>query len=201
MSPLHPSAPYRRGEVGAVRVPVVLPLVQVSVDETGLLEVALDRAPYAGDSSLTREDLGRLLNEITLELASPVKVEIHEPDGTVFTDIITPDQIKLGQINPAQSREGASGPQVAPVQALKATITTGPGGVTGEGFLPHEDVAVAVIVAHQSAESDGTAQLRLPPALLAAHAGAVVLLGRSSGMVALSSDPAPDGGPARGGVQ
>jgi len=47
-------------------------------------------------------------------------------------------------------------------------------------------IAICVVVARQVADQDGTAQLRLPPALLAAHPD-VVLIGRTSGgAVALS---------------
>jgi hypothetical protein len=62
-----------------------------------------------------------------------------------------------------------------------------PGEVGGAGFLPDEPVAVAVVVAHQVAGADGTARLRLPPALLADRPGVVFLLGRTSGTVAMNA--------------
>jgi hypothetical protein len=95
-------------------------------------------------------------------------VEVHEADGVTFTDIVTP-----------------SVPPARPLGRFKAA-TTSVGEVTGDGFTPNEDVAVAVVVAHQVANNDGTTRLRLPPALLAAHPGLVVLMGQTSGTVTVS---------------
>jgi hypothetical protein len=65
-------------------------------------------------------------------------------------------------------------------------VSLSPGEIGGGGFFPDEEVAVAVVVAHQVAGSDGTARLRLPPALLAERPGVVFLLGRTSGTVAVN---------------
>jgi hypothetical protein len=72
--------------------------------------------------------------------------------------------------------------------------TTTIGEVSGGGFLAGEEVAVAVVVAHQVASTDGTARLRLPPALLEAHPGLLVFMGRKSGTVMVSAGV--DGGAA-----
>jgi len=58
-------------------------------------------------------------------------------------------------------------------------------GISGDGFAAGEQVEVCVVVARQVAADDGSAQLRLPPALLASHPD-VVLVGRTSGAIALS---------------
>lgn len=168
MSMLHAAAPYRRDDRASLRVPVVMPLVEVKVSGDGRLDVLLEHEPYSADGALHRADLQRILGEIASDLDTPLRVEVHEADGTSFTDILTP--------SPAGSRRpGPQGP-----------ATTKVGEVAGSGFLPNEDVAVAVVVAHQVASDDGTARLRLPPALLAAHPGLVVLMGRTSGTVMLS---------------
>lgn len=177
MSLLHTSAPYRRAQTSQPRVPVVLPLVQVGIDEDGALEITVDHEPYHSERPLRRDGLRYLLDQITGDLASPVKVEIHEPDGSVFTDFITPEPQRDTQ----------------PHQALRTRVASRPGEVSGDGFLPHEEVAVAVIVAHQVASSKGTARLRLPPALLDGRPGAVVLLGQTSGAIATSSSSVTDG--------
>ena len=59
-------------------------------------------------------------------------------------------------------------------------------GGDGRRVLPAEDVAVAVVVAHHRADTNGVARLRLPSALLAQRPGLVVLLGQTSGTVAVS---------------
>ncbi|MBJ7353968.1 MAG: hypothetical protein JHC98_04010 [Thermoleophilaceae bacterium] len=168
MSMINAAAPYRRNDRQAVRVPVVMPLVEVEVDEKGFLNVTLDREPYSADGSLTREDLKRALDDIAADLGTAVRVEVLEADRSTFTDIVTPERRKLRMLKPA------------------CEAMTSIGEVAGEGFLPNEEVAVAVVVAHQVASTDGTARLRLPPALLEAHPGLVVFMGRKSGTVMVS---------------
>lgn len=172
MSFVGSGTPYRRDEP-RTRVPVVLPLVEVTVDDDGNLAVTLDHEPYSADGDLTRTDLRRVVQGIATDLDSAVRIEVHEADHTTFTDIITP---------PAQ----ASRPEPPPV-ARKAIASAF--GISGGGFDAGEQVDVCVIVAKQVADDDGSAQLRLPPALLADHPQ-VVLVGRNSGVVALSDGAA-----------
>ena len=106
------------------------------------------------------------------DLGTAVRVEVREEDKSTFTDIVTPERPKLRMIKPER----------------EATTTIGE--VAGGGFLPDEEVAVAVVVAHQVASDDGTARLRLPPALLEAHPGLVVFMGKRSGTVLVSGGAA-----------
>jgi hypothetical protein len=172
MSMISAAAPYRRDDRQAVRVPVVMPLVEVDVDKKGYLTVTLDREPYSADGSLTRDDLKRLLGDIAADLGTAVRVEVREADKSTFTDIVTPERPKLQMVKPMR----------------EATISIGE--VAGEGFMPNEEVAVAVVVAHQVASTDGTTRLRLPPALLEAHPGLVVFMGKRSGTVMVSGGAA-----------
>ncbi|GAB2761702.1 hypothetical protein GCM10027020_12480 [Nocardioides salsibiostraticola] len=168
MSLLHATTPYRRDERPSLRVPVVMPLVEVTVDERGYLDVLLDKEPYAAPGALRREDLEKALAHIAVDLGVPVRVEVHEADGVRFTDIVT-----------LSTSSARSSVQIGP-------RNTSIGDVSGNGFTPHEQVAVAVVVAHQVAGHDGTTRLRLPPALLEAHPGLVVLMGLTSGAVITS---------------
>lgn len=177
MSMINAAAPYRRDDRQAVRVPVVMPLVEVEVDEKGFLTVALDHEPYSAEGSLTRDDLQRVLDEIAADLGTAVRVEVHEANGNTFTDIVTSARPHLRMVSPVRE------------------TTTTIGDVAGGGFLPNEEVAVAVVVAHQFASTDGTARLRLPPALLEAHPGLVVFMGQRSGTV-VSASASADGGAA-----
>ena len=172
MSMINAAATYRREDRSTVRVPVVMPLVEVTVDEGGFLAVLLDREPYSADGALKRDDLKRLLDDIATDLETPVRVEVREADDSTFTDIVAPDRPKLRMIQPDER----------PATAI--------GEVAGSGFLPNEEVAVAVVVARQVAGTDGTARLRLPPALLEAHPGLVVLMGQTSGTVTVSGGAA-----------
>lgn len=172
MSMLNAAAPYRRDDRSTLRVPVVMPLVEVTVDKDGCLTVLLDREPYSANGALQRDDLKRVLNEIAADLGTPVRVEVHEADDSTFTDIITPHR-QVAVTAPTLERK-----------ALASAF-----GISSEGFTAGEQVEVCIVVARQIADEDGTAQLRLPPALLAHHPS-VVLVGRSSGAVALSKGAA-----------
>ena len=178
MSLLQAASPARRDQRTVRRVPVVMPLIEVTVDRAGCLDVLVEREPYATDGALQRGDLQRLVAGIADDLGTPVRVEVREADGTGFTDIVTPsgsDEL------PAGARKEPQVPQFA------GPLVTGV--VAGIGFTPDESVSVAVVVAHQAASSDGTARLRLPPALLTAHPGLVVLIGETSGTVIVSGAP------------
>jgi hypothetical protein len=170
MSMINAAAPYRRDDRQTMRVPVVMPLVKVCVDKNGYLTVALDREPYSADGSLTRDNLKTLLIDVATELGTPIRVEVREADGSTFTDIVMP------------RRQAAEPPGTR--TALASAF-----GISGEGFSAGEQVEVCVVVARQIATGHGTAQLRLPPALLADHPR-VVLVGRTSGVVALSEGAA-----------
>lgn len=160
MNRFRASSPSRGNAPGSRHVPVVLPLVEVDVDDTGMINVRLDREPYRSSEALYREDLSSALDAITIDLGTPARVEIREPDGSRFTDIVTP-------------------PQAVPESRSEVTPEFRPE-LFGGGFIPGEKIAVAVVVAHQLAAADGTAQFRLPAAMMADRPG-VVLLGRSSG--------------------
>lgn len=173
MSMLHTAAPYRRDDRAAFRVPVVMPTVQVTIDGEGRLDVLLDQEPYSSDRALQRSDLKRVLDEMAAELGTPIRVEVHEPDGATFTDIVVPGRTG-----------GEPAPEPPTASRCRAAMSSA-FGITGEGFVAGEEVAVAVVVAHQVAGQDGSAQLHLPPAVLAAQRG-VVLVGRTSGALAVS---------------
>jgi hypothetical protein len=156
---LNTTAPYRRDDHSTLKVPVVMPLIEVIINDDGYLDIRLDREPYTPEGAVTRRELASLVESIADDLGAPVRVEVHESDGTTYTDIVTPD----GRVREQSAADRV--PQTAP-----------------SAFLPDEEVSVAVILGHHQ---HGAASLesRLPPALLAAHRGNVVLLGRTSGTV------------------
>lgn len=157
------------------KVPVVLPQVRVEIDADGLMAVTLDGKPYQGPREwmcLGREAVPEVFEEISTRLALPIRVEVID-GGSTFTDIVTPS-----------SRPPHRG---AP---LRNITTAAACEVAGFGFEPNESVAIAVVVTHQTADADGHARLRLPPSLLANRSGLVVLLGQTSGAVAVSGSVA-----------
>lgn len=183
---------------GAGRVPVVLPLLAITIGDAGTatetgggrLDVTLNGEPHpvpagAGEG---RSALGPLIEQVTTELGCPVRIEVREVDGSVFTEIVKPPPSQTP--GPAPVLVAAEPPSAAWTPVEPSTVDYGRLEVGGSGFAPDEQVAVAVVVAHQTAGPDGCARLRLPAALLASRPGTVVLLGRASGFVAVSGSRA-----------
>ena len=153
----------------ASRVPVVLPLVTVTAHSDGTLRIEVNGGQYGG--AVVRADLGRVLDRIIDELDSPVRVEVHELDGSTFVDVVT-------------TRDVQEDAQMSSPAGIASVL----GEIGGAGFAPGEPVAVAVVVADRTADVDGAVSFRVPPALLAGRVGDVVLLGRSSGLATIRSD-------------
>ena len=165
-------------------VPVDLPNVVVTVAANGTLTAAVDGIahPQPAAGAWTRATFGALMDEITKDRTISVRVEVRECDGGVFTDIIharkrTPPVRVTEQESVPVTRRGR---RVATPRALRLME------VDGEGFVPGEDVAVAVIVSHTDAAGTGTARALvdlddLPPDAT----GEVILFGRISGTTAI----------------
>lgn len=179
MSMLNAAASYRREDRAAPRVeqrvPVVMPLVDVRIDVEGTVTVKLDREPYATDTPLHRGDLQRLLGKLATDIETPIRVEVREADGSTFTDIVTAESPEVALPEPLRPGTAAHDQTAGQMESMTANGR----------FLPLEDVAVAVVIARQTASEDGVANLRLPPALLEAHAGRLVLVGQQSGAVVM----------------
>ncbi|WP_090586845.1 hypothetical protein [Arthrobacter subterraneus] len=166
-----------------VQTPIILPRAVITVTDTGVLNVNIDGTPYpppAGGPAWTRRAFGVLLDAITEDRTTAVRIEIRETDGSVFTDII-----RTGRRTTPKPPEADPEKQ----RGKHATKTRTPElvEVTGDGFLPSEDVAVAVIVSHTDATGTGHARALLDKtkisSLLRDGTGEVVLLGRISGAV------------------
>lgn len=149
-----------------MKVPVVLPVVHVLIDRQGALLVDIDGEPHAIDQQLRRNDLRQVLDEITTEHQTAVRVEITEADGTTYVDILTPsDDTADAAIDEP--------PAAAPSRS----------GARGTCFRPGENVAVAYVLMHHVADEDGHLDVRLPPAMLARHRAGIVLVGLESGVI------------------
>lgn len=148
-----------------MKIPVILTTVRFDIGDNGRLEVTVDGQPHAEDRRLFRDDLRSVLDEITASLGTAVRVDVHEADGTTYSDIETP----------AENR--------AP-DAIESEPEPATSALAGAGFRPGEQVALAYVVARQEADADGHAAITLPPALLAATRDRLVLLGLTSLTVA-----------------
>lgn len=161
-----------------MKIPVVLSTVHVNVDTEGVLSVDIDGQPYVEDRQLRRADLRSILDKVTTDRETGVRVEIREADGTTYADIATP---------PESPAPPASLP--APVAHEQPRVLRAPA-LGGAGFRPGEEVALAYVVARKAADADGNASINLPPALLAATRSGLVLLGLTSHTVAQVGTPA-----------
>jgi hypothetical protein len=153
-----------------MKIPIVLSVVHVAIDADGVLAVDVDGVPRDSEQGRTRDDLRAVIDEITSDLGAPVRVEVREADGSTFTDVATP---------PPPAPAAAEQPRTPPPPAL-----------AGAGFQPGEEVALAYVVVRQNADTEGNASVNLPPALLAATRGGLVLLGMTSRTVTPFEAPA-----------
>jgi hypothetical protein len=144
-----------------MKIPVVLTTIDVHVDTVGQLTVTVNGEPYADDRVLGRDDLRSVVREIATSVATAVRVKIHESDGTTYDDYAMPPE------SPGPVTDEPQLPSRTPALA-------------GAGFQPGEEVALAYVVVRQNADAEGNASLNLPPALLAATRGGLVLLGMTS---------------------
>ncbi len=155
-------------------LPPVLPRVVVTVDERDRLTVVLDGAPVTG-APIGRHALGGVLDEILRARRVPVRVEVIEHDGATYTDLLTPqppvpEPPSSQEPAPTEQSREETARHVAPVLVE----------VAGDGFVPGEDVAVAVIIRHTSAAHTGHARHLLEERELGGN-GEVLLFGRISG--------------------
>lgn len=156
-------------------VPVVLPHVVMSIAADGTMTVVVDGDPYEPEPFAPpwrREDFARVLDQLTEQCRSPLRVEVREADGTVFTDIITPGTRRRSSSAPEAAKPAVAVPELAVLE--------------GEGFVPGEDVAVAVVLTHSDAAPDGTTRgLLAADQLAASPTREVILLGRVSGTLTI----------------
>jgi len=149
----------------------------MTVATDGTMTVTVDGAAYGPPSfapAWRREDFARILDQFTGRLRSPVRVEVRETDGTTFTDIVTPGKPRHTTPAPAPLP-----PAPTPAAALAAPELVE---LHAEGFIPGEDVAVAIVVGHSDATNEGTMRALLTAEQVAeSPTREVILLGRVSG--------------------
>ena len=162
-------------------VPVELPHVLVTVASNGTLTATVDGTPFPapGETAWTRTTFGPLMDAITKDRTVAVRVEVRECDGSVFTDIIHPR-------TPRRAAPLPKRPMPETRRSRHARRVPRLMGVAADGFVPGEDVVVAVIVSHTDAAGTGAARALIDLDTLPYDAGQeVILLGRISGTFAV----------------
>lgn len=157
--------------------PVSLPLVVITVGDMGVVTVTLDGddflpPPFAPPWS--RANFGGLLDALTEHRTRTVRVEVRESDGSVFTDIIEARRRSTPQPETA--------PQ-APPESRRARRSKEPRlvEITATGFVPGEDITVAVIVTGTEGDRQGNARAVIDLDQLTSHVAEAVLIGDISG--------------------
>lgn len=154
-------------------VPISIPLVVLDVHADGTVAVTVDGKPLEPDPFAPpwrRSSFGQIIDRATNDRTTAARVEVRESDGTSFTDIIAPRRRRAPQPKPEAEK-----PAPLPVLFI----------VEGDGFVPGEDVAVAVITGHTDAAGTGAARALVDAAQLGPDAAGevteVLLFGRISG--------------------
>ncbi|WP_337007333.1 MULTISPECIES: hypothetical protein [unclassified Microbacterium] len=164
----------------------VVVMVRMVVQDDGTLQVTVDGAPYLPAEFAPpwrRASYPHIVDAISEQRpGQTLRVDVIEVDGRVITDYRVPPK----------PRRTAPAPAPAPVPAQQhvsqATATTPPRLVefAGSGFVPGEDVAVAIVIAHTETGPDGTSRTLIDARYLDhAPTREVILLGRISGTICI----------------
>ncbi|MGO1608144.1 MAG: hypothetical protein ACTHXF_11765 [Brevibacterium yomogidense] len=148
-------------------VPAVLPQILLEAVDTDRLMVTVNGDRLAA-TPIRRDEIATTVTELVARLGSPTRVEVRELDGTVHADILTPP-------TPQQDSPFAP-PETTPSGVVVPQLWE----CTGDGFVPGEDVAVALILRHTSAGPTGTARTLIDRDEQPVITGEVILLGRIS---------------------
>lgn len=164
-----------------IQVPPVLPLIVMTVQPDATLSVAVDGQQFDSPTFAPRwqrHSFAQVISQVIEQRHSPVRLVINEQDGSVYTDIVT--QPILGSLVTEPGEEPAPVPVAAePSAGISAHLLAVHG---DEGFIPGEQVAVAIIIRHTDAQSEGSARSLIEPGLLdLSPTREVILLGRMSG--------------------
>ena len=164
-----PVQPYSGTSKPGVVVPAVLPQILLEAANADTLVVTVNGDRLAA-TPIHRNEITATVTELVARLGSPTRVEVRELDGSVHADILTP---------PASEPRSPFAP---PEDDAPAPVTVpNLAEVTAEGFVPGEDVALALILRHSSAGPTGSARALVDRGETPRVTGEVILLGRISG--------------------
>ena len=168
-------------------MPAVLPVLHVTVRAADDVEITVD-GELLLSGPVDRSSLGRVLGTIVAERGVPVRVELIEIDGRRFSDIITPVTRRSTFASPEE-------PAPAPPIAVRAHASAPPVAarppwapprlhrIEVGGFVPGEDVAVAIITHSASADPLGIVHALIDEGELPEHSLGVLLFGFVSGTI------------------
>ena len=154
-----------------------MPVIRLDVRDDGTMSATVDGEPLVppvAEGAWRRGSFARIVDQVTAERMIPARVEVTEADGSTFTDIITATARKNPPALALPEPEPADAPRLLEV--------------TGDGFVPGEDIAVCRIIRHTDAAPTGTARALIDLAHDHLDPGdEVVLMGRVSGTFVVRS--------------
>jgi hypothetical protein len=154
-----------------------MPVIRLEVHDDGTMSATVDGEPLAppvAEGAWRRGSFARIVDQVTAERMIPARVEVTEADGSTFTDIITATARKNTPAPPLPEPEPSEVPRLLEV--------------TGEGFVPGEDIAVCRIIRYTDATGTGTARALIDLAHDHLDPGdEVVLVGRVSSTLVVRS--------------
>ncbi|WP_448233134.1 hypothetical protein [Microbacterium lacticum] len=172
----------KRSRAQAAPSPLLI-MVRMAVADDGTLTVTVDGAEYPPPEfspPWQRASYPALVEAISAQHPGrTLRIDIIETDGRLISDFYTPPKPRPAPVPPIRDARRAPAPKAdgEPPRLVQ---------LVGSGFVPGEDVAVAVIVAHAEANPDGTSRAVLDARSVAGNpTREVVLLGRISGTIAI----------------
>ncbi|SDL39007.1 hypothetical protein [Microbacterium azadirachtae] len=171
----------------------VVVMVRMAVQDDGTLHVTVDGGPYLPAEFAPpwrRASYPHIVDAISDQRpGQTLRVDVIETDGRVITDYRVPPKPRRtaaaaspapvpAQQHVSQAVEAAQAPP-EPVQLRLAEFA-------GSGFVPGEDVAVAIVIAHTETGPDGLSRTLIDARYLDhAPTHEVILLGRISGTICI----------------
>lgn len=157
--------------------PLLIPVAVITIGEIGVVDAVLNGdtvAPPGGSTEWTRAQFGELLDVLTLGRKRTIRIEVRESDGSIFTDII--HAVRKESI-------AVKVEQLASTRRARHRPTHQLFEITGSGFIPGEDITVALVVSSAEGSSDGNARALVDLSRLVDHRSEIMLIGRVSGVI------------------
>lgn len=160
---------------------VDLPLAVVTVGDMGVVSATFDGVdvpPPINADHWSRARFGQLLDTLTQERTRSIRLEVRETDGSVFTEIIYSRRGATKAPNadekPAVSSEARRARRGRPPRLFE---------ITGSGFIPGEDILVAVPVSTAEGNESGVAQAIVDLDQFLSQTNELALIGYVSGRI------------------